>query len=259
MKNVIVEQEATWVSVKLNRAEKHNAMDAGMIAELTQTFRSMHHFKGARAIVLSGIGKSFCSGADLEYMKSMATFTETENRKDAEVLFDLFAAVSECPLPVIGRFHGNVFGGGLGLVACCDIGIAESATQFCFSEVKLGLIPAVISSFALRKMNRAAAMELMMTGKIFGTDEAKASGLLTYFGRELELSQYIENTLASFRGAGPEAVQEIKKLIRSFDGASSQTVRQNSVNAISERRVSAEGQEGLRAYLEKRKPVWAIK
>ncbi|MCB0349802.1 MAG: enoyl-CoA hydratase/isomerase family protein [Bdellovibrionales bacterium] len=257
MSDIIVKKEKFYYTVKLNRPEKHNAFTPETISELTEFFKMADKDKFAGAIVLSGEGKSFCAGGDLEWMKSAVDHTLKENMADSKKLFEMYEAAANCTLPVIGYLHGSVFGGGVGLAAICDIAVAEFDTRFCFSEVKLGLVPAVISSFVLKKMNMNKAKELMLTGEVFEAPEAMAAGLIEFSGRELEAKAYVESVLNNIGKNGREATREVKRLISQLRFSDEKSTKEESIKVISERRVSAEGQEGIKSFLEKRKPAWA--
>lgn len=247
-------------TVSLNRPDVRNAFHPRMIAELTRVFTDdLNRDSSLRAVVLRGEGKAFCAGADLGWMKSMVDYTLEENQTDSEKLFEMFAALRACPVPVIGRVHGFVMGGALGLTAVCDIVAAEAQTRFCFSEVKLGLAPAVISPFVLEKMHASYAHRYMLTGELFAVDEARAAGLVHFVGAETDIDAFISDTVKVIVENGPEAVRSTKGLLRlnreasNWDKWKSQTSR-----VIAERRVSPEGQEGLRGFLEKRSPSWKV-
>ncbi len=242
--------------IKLNRADKKNAFDPEMIDLITQAFKEASANTQISAVYLYGEGDCFCAGADLNWMKSMVNYSLDENIKDSEKLFNMFSSGLKCQVPVIGYFHGYVMGGATGLVAICDIGISSDETKFCFSEVKLGLAPAVISPFILSKMNYNKANEYMLTAKMFGSEEALASGLIEYSGSKQDCDEYLEKVLNRTRKNGPQAVRETKKLIRSISDENFEKYKAMTTKVISERRVSDEGQEGLASFFEKRKPNW---
>ena len=256
-KTLKLEITARVATVRLARPDVRNAFDTMMIRELTDLFGQLSALKDLACVVLRGEGKSFCSGADLVYMKSMAGFTLEENERDSEALFSMFWALRSCPHPLIGRVHGHVMGGGLGLAAVCDIVAAVDNTQFCFSEVKLGLAPAVISPFVLERMAPAHARRLMLTGEVFGTVDALASGLVQFAGSESEADAFVSAAVAQLLQNGPEAVRATKGLLRAVGEMSDWSRRRElTTRLIAERRVSDEGQEGLRGFLEKRAPKW---
>lgn len=257
-----VRVEGPVVKVALARPNLRNAFDSGTIGELTKVFRSIGTagvFSSTQAVVLTGQGPSFCSGADLSYMQSMARFSRDENKADAEHLFEMFQSVKQCLVPVIVHIHGHAMGGAVGITACADIALAERGTQLRFSEVKLGILPAVISPFVLQKMNPLWARRWMMTGEIFDADQAFVAGLVHFVGTSDEIADEKEKAIAAILEAGPEAVRKTKALLNDVGFSSPMQVRAQVTDAIAERRTSAEGQEGLQAFLEKREPSWRAK
>ena len=247
-------------TVALNRPEVRNAFHPVMIRELTTTFDSLAKRSDLSAIVVRGEGKSFCSGADLEYMKSMAGFSFDENVRDSSELFGMFAAMRSCPHPIVARVHGHAMGGALGLIAVSDIVAAVEGTQFCFSEVKLGLAPAVISPFVLDRMRASEARRYMLTAEVFGVDEAKHCGLIHHSGDEASVDRFVDSTLQALCQNGPAGVRATKALfLKVLAEGDWQKRRELTTRVIAERRASAEGQEGLRGFLEKREPSWRPK
>jgi methylglutaconyl-CoA hydratase len=251
MKYLVVTEENKVATVKLNRPDVRNAFHPDMISELTDAFQKLSG-QALVAIVLRGEGSSFCAGADLEWMKSMIGFSLDENIKDSQKLFKMFETILNCSVPVLGRLHGHVMGGGLGLAAVCDLGFAESSTQFCFSEVKLGLAPAVISPFVMRKMNYSAAQEMMLTGDIFLGPRAVQSGLIQYSGSLNEMDQQIDQSLKSLVRAGREAVIATKKLVSQVRSLDLKTAEPLVTRVIAERRVSTEAQSRMKEFLNKK-------
>jgi methylglutaconyl-CoA hydratase len=254
-----VERDGAVERVTLNRPEVRNAFNEIVIAELTSwadDARARAERHELRAAVLAGAGKTFCAGADVTWMSKALASTRDENMRDATAMSRMFAALDDLPLPLIGRIHGAALGGGAGLAAVCDIVVAEDQALFGFTEVKLGVIPAVISPFALAKIGRAAARELFLTGARFTAARAKEIGLvhLVVPGAELDatIARYVNELLAN----GPEAVAAAKALIPQVWSRTRDDAMPLTVAAIAERRVSAEGQEGLRSFLEKRSPRW---
>lgn len=243
--------------IRLNRPEQHNAFDVKMISELIDTLSNADTaFKDLRGILLSGEGPSFCAGADLKWMKSMANFSFEENSDDAGRLFHMFESFRNCKVPVVARIHGNVMGGGLGLLAVCDVVAAHRDTKFCFSEVKLGLIPSVISAFFNQRFAAGFYRPLMLTGEIFGVDRAQAMGLVHFVGETEEIEDFAAGQVDFLRGNGPEAVRALKGLLNFEENADWDTTKRETIRLIAERRVSREGQEGLTSFFEKRKPSW---
>ncbi len=225
-----------------------NAFHPAMIQEITDTFLMLSKEKKVRAIFIGGEGTAFCAGADLNWMKTMVDFSLDENVKDSEKLWNMFEAIAFCEIPVIGIAHGSVFGGALGLVACCDYVFAEAETKFCFSEVKLGLAPAIISSFILRKFADAFIRPLMLSAELFGAEKAQQSGLV----HAIYKGQYDRAQLAKqFSANGTEAMRETKKLLNSIANENWQQQKMLTTKVISERRVSAEGQNRLKKFLAK--------
>lgn len=244
-------------TVWLNRPEVHNAMDDVMIAELTTAFDELGVDEHIRTIILRGKGKSFCAGADLNYMKSIASFGYEENIKDSEKLAALFKTIYDCPAPTFAVVHGSAFGGANGLLAACDIVVAEKNTTFAFSEVKLGIAPATISPFVVKRIGEFGAKELMMTGKRFYADEAEKWHLVNHVVAEEELEELIQKVTTQFLTSAPGAVRETKKLISSVVDADDMTsLIKETTHLIADLRASDEGQEGMASFLEKRKANW---
>lgn len=258
MKTLLVSENAGVLSVQLNRPDVRNAFSAEMIGEMTGLFEKAAVRADLRAIRLGGEGKSFCAGADLAYMQEMVNYSLEKNQADALLLHGMFEAIFDCPAPVVACVHGAAFGGALGLVAVSDVVVAEEKTQFCFSEVKLGLAPAVISDFVLRKTTLGSVAPWMLTGQIFSAAEARVAGLVHVVADAAGLTAACDKVLQGFRETGPEAVRETKKLIQTVPSLTRDLARSETSRVISERRVSAEGQEGLKSFLEKRTPGWRL-
>jgi methylglutaconyl-CoA hydratase len=245
------------ITVSLNRPEKKNAFHPGMIGEITKTFKQIGKDKTTRAVLLTGEGTSFCSGGDLEWMKSMASYTVKQNLKDAQELFAMYWAIRSCPVPVVGKVFGHCFGGGAGLNAVCDIVASEEKTQFSFSEVKWGLVPAVISPFVVERTNPSKVREWFITAKVFNAPEAQRGGLVNFVGNMPEVDFFIEETFKLIIHSAPEAVRETKKLHQSYSSIAWKKIEPQVIKLIARRRTSAEGQKGLKAFLEKRNPQWS--
>jgi methylglutaconyl-CoA hydratase len=229
----------------MSRPERRNAFDGELITELTQAFADVGD---ARAVVLAGEGRSFSAGADVDWMRKSAELSFEQNYDEALRLRGMFLAVDSCPAPVVAAVHGHAFGGGCGLVACSDVVVAAEDTQFAFSEVKLGIVPAVISPFALAKIGPSAARRYFVTGERFGAAAALQIGLVHELTDNVQ--DAVESVLAELATAGPEAVRTAKELARAPTSAD------ETANRIAERRTSAEGQEGLIAFLERRPARW---
>jgi len=240
-----IEHEAGVLRVTMARPERRNAFDAALIDELTLAFTDVGD---ARAVVLSGDGPSFSAGADVEWMRSSVDLSYDENVADALRLRAMLDAIDSCPAPVVGRVQGHALGGGCGLVACCDIAIAEPTAQFAFSEVKLGIVPAVISPFALAKIGTGAARRYFVTGERFSATEALRIGLIHEVADDLDGA--VERVVGELLSAGPSAARAAKELARAPQSA------EETARRIAAHRTSPEGQEGLRAFLEKRAPRW---
>ncbi len=231
--------------VTLERPERRNAFDASVIAELDEAFADVG---SARAVVLAGEGASFSAGADVDWMRASVELSHEENVADALALSSLLDRIDTCPAPVVARVQGYALGGGCGLVACSDIAIAATDAIFGFSEVKLGIIPSVISPFALAKIGPSAARRYFVTGERFDAATALRIGLVHEVAVDLDAA--LERIVAELLTAGPEATRAAKRLVLDRPD------RAETARRIAERRASEEGQEGLRAFLEKRRPGW---
>lgn len=244
-------------TVTLDRPELHNAFNEVVIEELSTAFKALGADGGVRAIVLRSEGRSFCAGADIHWMKRMADFTFEENIADATAMADMLRAIRECPKPVIARVHGAAIGGGVGLVAACDVAVAVRSAVFCLSEVKLGIVPAVISPYVIEKIGAGAARRYALTAERFGADEARRIGLVSeVVDSSEELDALVGGLADHIRSNGPEAIAVCKQVLSRVTGRDWDDVTEATVRFIAERRVSAEGQDGLKAFLEKRKPGW---
>jgi methylglutaconyl-CoA hydratase len=248
----ITQRDKGVVEVWLNRPELHNAFNAELIEEVIAVFES---FKDERLIVLSGRGQSFCAGADLNWMKSMKGYSREENFADSKRLARMFSAINDCDVPVLARVNGHALGGGVGLVSVCDYVLAVDSALLGFTEVRLGLIPAVISPYCISKIGESHARAWFLSGERFSASEAKSMGLVHEVVTADALDAKTEEWIRRFLAAGPDAAKEAKRLIRSVLPAlkSSEDI---TCKLITDRRVSEEGQEGMRALLEKEKPSW---
>ncbi|HUR34890.1 MAG TPA: enoyl-CoA hydratase-related protein [Vicinamibacterales bacterium] len=242
----------------LQRPEVRNAFNDVMVAELTAWARATAADPGVRAVVIAGAGPTFCAGADLAWMAKSIEYTEAENLADARLTAAMFAAINALPVLVIGRVHGAALGGGAGLAAVCDLVISEEPAVFGFTEVKLGIIPAVISPFVLAKIGRSAARELFLTGRRFTAQHALDIGLVHAVVPPDRLDDAVGAACQEALAAGPQAVAAAKRLIEdAWTAESADDAQRLTAAALAERRGSAEGQEGLRAFLQKRKPDWS--
>ncbi len=248
--DVIVESDARGVvRVTLNRPQVHNAFNEDLIATLTETLADLGHQDGVRVIVLTGNGPSFSAGADLNWMRRAAEQDEDSNREDAHRLARLFHTIDTCPKPVIGLIQGAALGGGVGLAACCDIAIAQPDTKFGLTEVRLGLIPAVISPYVLAKIGRSAARRYFLTGEMFSADDALRIGLVHEVTSGLEAAG--TRMVDALLKGGPLAIADAKGLI-----AEPHLTADLTAHRIAARRASDEGRDGIAAFLEKRRPGW---
>jgi methylglutaconyl-CoA hydratase len=243
----------------LNRPEVRNALNAGLIAELTHwaaaTADAARRHE-VRAAVLAGAGPAFCAGGDARWMAAAVGYTEAENLRDAETLAAMFAALDGLPVPLIARIHGAALGGGAGLAAVSDVVVADAGAVFGFTEVKLGIVASTIGPFVLAKIGRSAARELFLTGRRFSAAHAQQIGLVHAVETAADLDRRVEGYLSEISGAGPDAVAASKALIRDVWPLAPAEAAPVTAAVIARRRVSSEGQEGLRAFLEKRKPSW---
>ena len=244
-------------TITLNRPDIHNAFDDALIADLTQTLREAEADQKIRVIVLTGTGKSFSAGADLNWMQRMAHYTEEENYHDAMALAELMLTLNRLPKPTVARVNGAAYGGGVGLIACCDIAVSVAEAQFALTEVKLGLIPAVISPYVVAAIGEKAARRYFLTAERFSAGDALRMGLLNEVVAAGELDQAMARLVALLLAAGPAAQAEAKDLIASVSHRPpTDSVIADTAERIAHVRVSSEGQEGLAAFLEKRKPNW---
>ena len=245
--------------VWMAREKTRNAFNETMIAELAQAFRELGADTDVRAIVLAGRGPAFCAGADLDWMRRMAGFSMQENRTDARALADMLRTIYECPKPTIARVHGDAYAGGMGLVAACDIAFAAINANFCLSETRLGLIPATISPYVLRAMGGNAARRYFLTAERFDSAEAYRIGFVHDIAPAEELDTRVNVLLGALMETSANAVREAKRLVREVGGrAIDDTLLADTAERIATIRTSDDGKEGVRAFLEKRKPRWLV-
>ena len=245
MPGLRVEREGRILRVTLAKPERRNAFDAELIHDLHEAFSDVGD---ARVVLLSGEGDSFCAGADIEWQRSAVNLSLEENVEDAMRLFEMMQAVDTCPAPVVARVQGYALGGGSGLVAAVDIAIAAEDAVFGFSEVKLGIVPAVISPFVLPKLGPGAARRYFLTGERFDTETALRIGLVHEVAADLDGA--VDRVVGELLTSGPEATREAKRLIRLAPQG------EDTAQLAARLRAGSEGQEGLRAFLERRKPAW---
>ena len=257
-RSLAIERQGPIGLVTLNRPERHNAFDDALIHELTEALRSLEAEDGVRVVVLSGAGKSFSSGADLHWMKRMAGFSEEENLRDAMGLGALMRTLAHLRKPTIARVHGAAYGGGVGLVACCDIAVGTQRATFALTEARLGLIPAVISPYVIAAIGERAARRYFLTGESFTAAEAWRLGLLhDVAAGDDEMDDRIGEIVDALLACGPMAQRAAKELVRAVAGrAVTSELIQDTAERIAAIRSSPEGREGVAAFLEKRRAMW---
>jgi methylglutaconyl-CoA hydratase len=255
-RHLTVKRDAGVEYLTLNRPDVRNALNDEMVAELAAWAATAAADRTLRAVVLAGAGKTFCAGADVTWMAETVQYTEAENVRDAMAISNMFGALDRLPVPLIGRIHGAALGGGAGLAAVCDIVVAEEDALFGFTEVKLGILPAVISPFALAKIGRSAARELFLTGAKFSAARAREIGLLHAVVSADQLDDAVGGYIREILSGGREAIAAAKRLIAEVWEQSIDAAMPLTAKTIAARRVSEEGQEGLKAFLEKRSPRW---
>jgi methylglutaconyl-CoA hydratase len=252
-KTLLIDERDRVLTVTLNRPDVHNAFNDELISEAMDVFASIG--RDVRAVVLRGTGTNFCAGADLNWMSRMVSYSREENIRDSSRLANMFALINDCPAPVIGRIEGAAIGGGVGLVAVCDIAIAAPDSKFGLSEVKLGILPAVISPYVIAKIGVSHARALFMTGERFDSERALRIGLVHRVTDDLDAA--VDDALKQLMTSGPDAVRECKKLIAHVASHDLLDAVPYTIETIAARRVSEEGQQGMKAFLEKRKAPWA--
>ena len=257
MNTLDIQIEGRVAKVFLNRPEVRNAFNDGVITELAETFSRLGQDPGVRVIVLGGHGKAFCAGADLNWMKSMAGYGWEDNRADATRLAEMLWAIYSCPLPVVGRLHGDCYAGGMGLAACCDVLVAAEGMQFCLSEARLGLLPATISPYVMRAMGEQAARRYFITAERFSAAQARAMGFVHELVAPDALDAKVDEIVALLVANGPAAVKACKRLVQDFAGREiTPDLRAETARRIADIRASDEGREGVQAFLNKREPAW---
>ena len=256
---LVIRREGHVEHVVLNRPDVRNAFNPALIEALRVWAVSTAVSTDARVAVLSGAGKVFCAGGDLAAMSAAIDASRAENLEDAARMAAMFEALDHLPIPLIGRVHGAALGGGLGLAAVCDIVVAADDALFGFTEVKLGIVPSVISPYALAKIGRSAARELFLTGARFDAVRAREIGLVHAVVAAGGLDDAVSRCVGEILSAGPEAVRQAKALIRRVAGHPPAEVSAFTAETLADRRVSREGQEGMRAFLEKRVASWVVR
>lgn len=253
-----VRREGPVEYVTLNRPDVRNAFNEQVIDEITRWAAAVAADDQVRVAVLAGAGKAFCAGADLTWMSRMVSYTHDENVQDASAMAKMYASLDHLPIALVGRVHGAALGGGAGLVAVCDIVVAGEQATFGFTEVKVGIVPAVISPYVLTKVGMSATRELFLTGMRFDAARAKEIGLVHAVAQEAQLDACIGKYVSELLTAAPGAISTVKELLRKVWGRPVQDTMGITTDTIAARRVSEEGQEGMKAFLEKRKPNWTV-
>lgn len=259
MKHLDLRFDAGVSTVTLNRPDVRNAFNQEVIAELTAVFLELGRRPEVRCVVLAASGTAFCAGADLNWMKRMASYSRDENLDDATALARMLEVIYECPKPTLAKVQGDVYAGGLGLVAACDIAIAADTAHYCVSEVRIGLIPATISPYLIRAMGARAAHRWFLTAERFAAAQATACGLVHEAVPAGDLDARVAALARTLVQAGPEAVKACKKLLHDVAGQEmSDSLLEDTAERIADIRVTPEGREGIAAFLDKRKPNWLM-
>jgi methylglutaconyl-CoA hydratase len=241
-------------TLSLNRPEVRNAFNGELITKFTSILEEIS--EDVRVLILKGEGKAFCAGADLEWMRSMAEYSQEQNIEDSTGLSRLMSSLDACPVPVVGRIHGAAMAGATGLVSCCDYAVAGESTIFAFTETRLGLVPAVISPFVIRKVGYSFARAMFLTADRFDAKRAYEVGLVHRVVSDDQLDDAVDEVVESLLQAGPQALREARALVDRVWGRSPEEVADYTVETIARMRVSEEGQEGVASFLEKRPPNW---
>jgi len=253
----IVRRSAHVAEVWLNRPDVRNAFNEQVIGELGAAFATLGADPQLRAIVLGGRGKAFCAGADLGWMREMAGYTWERNRSDAQALADMLWTVYRCPVPVIGRIHGDCYAGGVGLAAVCDVLVAAEGVNFCLSEAKLGLLPATISPYVIRALGEQASRRYFVTAERFSAAQAAAMGFVHEVCAAEALDAKVDEIVGALVANGPMALRACKTLVQDMAGLSvTAELRAETARRIADIRASDEGREGVQSFLNKRKPTW---
>jgi methylglutaconyl-CoA hydratase len=253
----ITRPSAHVAEVWLNRPDMRNAFNTDLIVALKDAFTTLPQDPDLRVIVLGGRGKVFCAGADLNMMKAMAGYSWEQNRADAAGLAEMLYALYSCPLPVIGRLHGDCYAGGMGLASICDVLVAAHGMQFCLSEARLGLLPATISPYVIRAMGEQAARRYFVTAERFDADAAARMGFVHAVVEPAAIDARVAELAALLAANGPAAVRACKKLVQDVAGRPIDAdLRSDTAHRIADIRASDEGREGVRSFLEKRPPAW---
>jgi len=256
LQTIIVQEEAGLARITLNRPEVHNAFNAVMIGELTEAFERLAGKDSVRVIVLTGKGRSFCAGADLNWMREIIHYSFAQNLEESRQVAELMQKIYLSPKPTVAVVNGTAIGGGTGLLSACDIALAAEEARFGLSEVKIGLVPAAISPYVVRKIGESRAREYFLTGRRISARRACEIGLVNDVIPRSGLEEAADDVLKLLLTSGPEAVSNCKELLTRIPGMDPDEAKEYTARMIAELRVSAEGQEGMAAFFEKRKPAW---
>jgi len=252
-----IQRDGAVARVWLNRPDVRNAFNDTVIAELSATFRELGADASLRAIVLGGRGKAFCAGGDLNWMRAMAGYSWEQNRADAQALADMLYTLYTCPLPLVGRVHGDCYAGGVGLAAVCDVLVAADGMQFCLSEARLGLLPATIGPYVMRALGEQASRRYFISAERFSAAEAQRLGFVHELASADTIDARVDAVVQALVANGPEAVKASKRLVQDLAGAPlTPELRADTARRIADIRASDEGREGVQSFLTKRAPRW---
>lgn len=254
---ILLEPKEQVVWIYLNRPEVHNAFNSTMIAEMLEVFANIKEDETIRVVALTGKGKSFSAGADLNWMREIIDYSFEQNLEESLQLAELLHQIYALPKPCVAMVNGTAIGGGNGFLSACDIAISTEKARFGLSEVKLGLVPAAISPYVVRKIGESKARQYFLTGERISADKAKEIGLINEVVRQEDLRKRVEDIIAQLLTSGPEALASCKDLLYQVPRLSEEEVKEYTARMIANLRISKEGQEGMAAFLEKRKPQWA--
>lgn len=256
MSQILVNKKDRILEVVLNRPEAHNALTPEMMKATTKALDEVKKDKSIRAVHLKADGPSFCAGGDLNWMRQSIKFTLAQNIKDATQLSNMYESIFNCPVPVLASIHGNVFGGGLGLIATCDIVAATEDTRFCFSELKIGVVPSIIAPYVLRKIPEKDARQLFLTAELFKAQKAYECGLVHFVGSTEQRNSFINERLDMIIHNAPEGTRITKDLLHKLKALGREPARKLTIKTIAQKRISKEGQEGLKSFFDKKDPSW---
>jgi methylglutaconyl-CoA hydratase len=257
LETILAAKEGKVFRITMNRPRVHNAFNATMIGDLTSAFSAAGGDDSVRVVILTGAGESFCAGADLNWMREIIHYSYEQNLRESLQVAELMKAIYQLPRPTIARVNGAVIGGGTGLLSACDIVVASEKARFGLSEVKIGLIPAAIGPYVIRRIGESAARELFLTGERFDARRALEIGLVNQVVPHERLDSRVDEIVRLLLSSAPEAISKCKELLQRVPGMSLEEAKGYTAEMIARLRISPEGQEGMASFLEKRKPDWA--